>query len=322
MLTDCPTAQAPAEPLERGLSVVVPVYNSAKIVPELVSSLCSVLPTCDRPFEIILVNDASSDDSWEQIAAQCRAFSDVVRGVNLSRNFGQHNATLCGIRLARFDVTITMDDDFQHPPEEIPKLLRRLDRGDADVVYGVPAVRRHSRMRNFLTRLTKQTAARLTGLERVETQSPFRAFYTQLRDAFAGYMGPDVLLDVLLGWGTSRFATVPVEHAARRHGRSNYNAARLFNMAILTLTAYSTVPLRLASWIGLTLTVFGVAVFGYVVAIRVLFGSVPGFPFLASLIAIFGGAQLFALGLFGEYLTRVFNHALGRPTYVIKELRP
>ncbi len=322
MLTDCPGASTTAEHLEHGVTVVVPVYNSARIVSELTGNLRGVLETRGVPFEIILVNDASSDDSWEQIASLCRAHPREVRGVNLSRNFGQHNATLCGIRLARFDVTVTMDDDFQHPPHEIPALLDRLEQGDVDVVYGVPSVRRHSRIRNTLTRLTKQTAARLTGLERVETQSPFRAFRTQLRDSFAGYMGPDVLLDVLLGWGTTRFTTVVVEHAPRRHGRSNYTAARLFNMAILTLTAYSTVPLRFASWLGLALTAFGVVVFGYVVTIRLIFGSVPGFPFLASLIAIFGGAQLFALGLFGEYLTRVFNHALGRPTYVVKDILP
>jgi undecaprenyl-phosphate 4-deoxy-4-formamido-L-arabinose transferase len=137
--------------------------------------------------------------------------------------------------------------------------------------------------------------------------------------AFADYMGPDLLLDVLLGWGTTRFCAVDVVHAPRKRGKSNYTATRLFEMGLLALTAYSTKPLRFASWVGFALTGFGVSVLTYVVVLAVFFGSVPGFPFLASLISIFSGAQLFALGLFGEYLTRVFNRALGRPTYVIRE---
>jgi undecaprenyl-phosphate 4-deoxy-4-formamido-L-arabinose transferase len=147
----------------------------------------------------------------------------------------------------------------------------------------------------------------------------FRAVRTGVRVAFADYMGPDLLLDVLLGWGTTRFCAVDVVHAPRKRGKSNYTATRLFEMGLLALTAYSTKPLRFASWVGFDLTGFGVSVLTYVVILAVFFGSVPGFPFLASLISIFSGAQLFALGLFGEYLTRIFNRALGRPTYVIRE---
>ncbi len=302
---------------QSGISVIVPVYNSQSTLTDLVEELSEVLVEIGKDFEIVLVNDGSADGSWERIKCLAEDNSRVL-GINLSRNYGQHNATLCGLRVARFGISVTMDDDLQHPPGEIPRLLSHLGEG-CDVIYGRPLRKRHSWMRNLLTRLTKSVVGRATGLRRVMEQSPFRALKTRLRFAFDDYQGPDVLLDVLLGWGTTKFCSVPVEHHPRRHGRSTYTAARLLDMGILVLTAYSTAPLRFASWVGFSLTAFGVAVLTYVVILAVFFGSVPGFPFLASLISIFSGAQLFALGLFGEYLTRIFNRALGRPTYVVKE---
>ena len=305
------------KPLKRGVSVVVPVFNSEPTLSDLVLQVTEVLEAQGMVFEILLVNDGSRDGSWQAIESLVEKHFRV-RGVNLSRNFGQHNATLCGLRQARYSVCVTLDDDLQHLPSDIPTLLRELDKG-WDVVYGVAKKKQHSWARNVLSTLTKSVVGRATGLRRVATQSPFRAIRTELRSAFDGYMGPDLLLDVLLGWGTTKFGSVPVKYQRRRRGSSNYSAKRLFEMGLLTLTAYSTTPLRIVSWLGFTLTLFGIAVFGYVVVLAVFFGSVPGFPFLASLISIFSGAQLFALGLFGEYLTRVFNRALGRPTYVIRE---
>lgn len=304
---------APPEP---GVSVIVPVFNSQDTLEDLVSRVSAVLGESGRRFEILLVNDGSADKSWEQIVEISRT-NMAVRGIDLRRNYGQHNATLCGLRHARYTISITMDDDLQHPPSEIPKLLEQIDRG-WDVVYGRAGQRFHSNIRDRMSTVTKAFVGRATGLRRVVEQSPFRAVRTEIRTAFDGYMGPDLLLDVLLGWGTERFCSVAVAHHARSRGRSHYTLKRLFDMGLLALTAYSTAPLRLASWIGLAMTVFGLGVLLYVILLRVFFGSIPGFPFLASLISIFGGAQLFTLGLFGEYLTRIFNRALGRPTYAIR----
>jgi undecaprenyl-phosphate 4-deoxy-4-formamido-L-arabinose transferase len=296
--------------------VVVPVYNGDQTIADLVRELAGILEQTNMDCEILLVNDGSEDQSWQEIERIARE-ETRVRGIDLSRNFGQHNATLCGLREARFDACVTMDDDLQHPPAEIPKLLAKLDEG-WDVVYGLARERRHSWLRNLFTRWTKVAVGQLSGQQRVLRQSPFRALRTELREAFSGYFGPDVLLDVLLGWGTTRFSSVVVEHHPRRRGRSTYSVRRLFEMGLLALTAYSTLPLRFASWLGFALTAFGVAVLIYVFVLAIFIGSVPGFPFLASLISIFSGTQLFTLGLFGEYLTRVFNRALGRPTYVIR----
>ena len=129
------------------LSVVVPVYNSEQSLPELVERLQPVLGSAAEHFELILVNDASGDRSWE-VVASLAAGHPWIRGVNLTRNYGQHNALLCGIRKARYETIVTMDDDLQNPPEEIPKLLEELDRGN-DVVYGVPESERHGLFRDL-----------------------------------------------------------------------------------------------------------------------------------------------------------------------------
>jgi undecaprenyl-phosphate 4-deoxy-4-formamido-L-arabinose transferase len=311
-------ADAEAARLRDGISVVVPVYNSEASLPELVQRLKDVLPRLAPAHEIILVNDGSRDRSWD-VVRELAAKYEHVRGMNLLRNFGQHNALLAGIRTARYTLTVTMDDDLQHPPEEIHKLLERLSAG-ADVVYGIPGALQHSFWRNFFSRATKHAMAHAMRIEHAVDLNAFRAFRTSLRVAFQTYESPHVQLDVLLSWGTSRFAAVTVEHRPRIHGRSNYTLSKLFNSAMFMMTGFSTAPLRLASSVGFVFTLFGVGVLLYVLGRYLLMGtSVPGFPFLASVIAIFSGAQLFALGIMGEYLARIFNRSIERPVYVVKE---
>jgi undecaprenyl-phosphate 4-deoxy-4-formamido-L-arabinose transferase len=157
------------------------------------------------------------------------------------------------------------------------------------------------------------------GTPTIQDVSSFRAFRTSLRDAFADYRSPQLILDVLLGWSTTRVSSVTVAHAARTSGRSNYGYVRLWKTLLLLWTGYTTAPLRLASWLGFVFVLFGIAILGYVSWIYFTQGSLPGFPFLASTIAIFGGVQLFALGIIGEYLARLFDRSLDRPTYAVRQ---
>jgi undecaprenyl-phosphate 4-deoxy-4-formamido-L-arabinose transferase len=300
------------------LSIVIPVYNSEGSVGEVVRRLLALLPSIAEHYEIILVNDGSRDNSWQVIAPLAAQNPDTVRGFNMMRNYGQHNALLAGIRQARYPITITMDDDLQHPPEEIPLLLAKLDEG-YDVVYGTPKELPHSWWRNLTSRFTKRALAYAMGIKNIRDISAFRALRTELRQASASYQSPTLLLDVLLSWGTTKFASVPVNHMPRTIGKSNYNFIKLFNQTMLILTGFSTAPLRAASLMGFAFQIFGVLVLIYVLGRYALEGSVPGFPFLASVITIFSGAQLFALGIIGEYLARIFNRSMERPTYVIKE---
>jgi undecaprenyl-phosphate 4-deoxy-4-formamido-L-arabinose transferase len=232
------------------------------------------------------------------------------------RNYGQHNATLCGARQARFDVTITMDDDLQHAPEDIPKLLAKLAEGH-DVVYGAWRERKQGFGRAFFAALTKRAVAWVMGAGNVRDIGAFRAIRTDVRRAFASFEGDDVLLDVLLSWGTTRFASVPVDEAERAAGTSNYTFWKLARISLVVLTSYTTAPLRLANLIGLLFTLFGAGAFVNVIYVYFCLGSVPGFSFLAATILMFGGVQLLALGIIGEYLARVFTRSSRRPPYTI-----
>jgi undecaprenyl-phosphate 4-deoxy-4-formamido-L-arabinose transferase len=302
----------------RFISVVVPVYNSELILPELIRRLEPVLASLSSQYEVVLVNDGSWDQSWKVIQELSRSFP-WVRGINLMRNYGQHNALLCGIRAARFETVVTMDDDLQHPPEDLPKLLAKMDEG-FDVVYGTPEEEQHGLMRDVASMITKIALQSAMGSETARVVSAWRVFRTQLRDAFADYHGPFVSVDVLLTWGTTNFGSVRVRYDPRTIGKSNYNFRKLVRHAMNMMTGFSVLPLQLASIIGFFFTLFGIGVLVYVLGRYFISGtSVAGFPFLASIIAIFSGAQLFALGIIGEYLARMHFRTMDKPTYTIRE---
>jgi len=299
------------------VSVVVPVYNSAGILPLLVKELESVLPACSSDFELILVNDASTDQSWQTIIylAHERAW---IRGINLMLNAGQHNALLCGIRAARFEIIATIDDDLQNPPSEIPGLLAKLEEG-FDVVYGTPEQEQHGLLRDLASRITKLVLQNAMGAEIARNISAFRVFRTQLREAFQHYRGPFVSIDVLLTWGTNRFGALKVRQEPRRAGVSGYTVRKLVIHALNMMTGFSVLPLQIASLVGFVFTIFGLLALAFVIGRYLMQGSaVPGFPFLASLIAIFSGAQLFGLGIIGEYLARMHFRMMDRPAYTVR----
>lgn len=304
--------------MSAAVSVIVPVFNGAATLGELTARVTTVVEQAGRTVELVLVDDGSSDRSWEAIS-ELAAADDRIRGLELMRNYGQHNALLAGIRAARHPLVVTLDDDLQNPPEEIPKLLAKLDEG-FDVVYGSFSERQFGFWRNLGTSVTKLALRWVIGSDIAWKVSAFRAFRTDLRKAFASYNAPYVSIDVLLSWGTTRFGSVPVAHRARAEGRSSYSFARLANHALNVMTGFSTRPLRFASLIGLVFTFFGLVVLGVVLGTYAIEGgSVPGFPFLASVIAIFSGAQLLTLGIIGEYLARMHLRVMDRPPFAVRE---
>ncbi len=304
--------------VSKSLSIVVPCYCSCKILPDLVKELANELPNLSNRYEVILVNDGSPDNTWQVILDLAQEYK-WIRGVNLTRNFGQHNALLCGIRMATNEIVITIDDDMQNPPTEISKLIGKLNEG-FDVVYGSQSHRDYGLMRSLATIMTKWILKSVIGIENARKVSPFRAFWTHLRDTFADYRGSFVSIDVLLSWATSRFSSVYTEHRPRTIGSSNYNWYKLFTHSFNLLTGFTVLPLQFASILGFICTIFGIGILIYVLGRYFLFGSpVAGFTFLASSIAIFSGAQLLALGIIGEYLARMHYRLLDKPPYAIGE---
>jgi undecaprenyl-phosphate 4-deoxy-4-formamido-L-arabinose transferase len=302
-----------------GLSVVVPAYNSAETLPALVDRLAGVFDHLPHACELILIDDGSSDGTWATIDRLGTRYTWVC-GLRLTRNFGQHNALLAGLRAAHYDLAATLDDDLQHPPEELPRLLSGLNE-DCDVVYGTPAQEQHGILRDFASVITKLALGAAMGVQTTRKVSAFRVFRTRLRDAFALYSGPYVNLDVLLSWGTTRFGAIRVRHEIRKEGSSHYTLRKLVRHALNMLTGFSVLPLQLASIAGFVVMLFGVGVLVYVLGRYFITGSsVAGFPFLASIIAIFAGTQLFALGVIGEYLARMHFRLMEKPTYTIAGL--
>jgi Glycosyltransferases involved in cell wall biogenesis len=299
------------------ISVVVPVFNGSSSLLELVSRLQPVLHDLCENYEVILINDGSEDGSWETIT-RLTAEHVWMHGIDLMRNYGQHNALLCGIRAAKHEIVVTLDDDLQHPPEEIPKLVEKLAEG-YDVVYGTPDKKQHGAWRNLVSLVTRWTMRSTLGAKVPNDFSAFRAFRTQTRDAFEQYNSPFVSIDVLLTWASTHFVSVKVRHDARQFGASTYTFRKLASYVPLMITGYSALPLRFASLAGFGFTIFGFFVLVYVLGrYFILGGSLPGFPFLASIISIFSGVQLFALGVIGEYLAQMHFRTMDRPIYTIR----
>jgi len=298
------------------VTVVIPSFRSAVTLPELVSR---ILTACEsRSVEIIIVEDGESSACWQTIRQLSLEHSEV-RGLRLGRNSGQHGALLAGIRDARGQIIVTLDDDLQNPPEEIPRLLDALS-SDIDVVYGIPSMSNHSASRRATSRMSKILLHKTLGFNSAVSISPFRAFRSHLRSSFDGNLGPNVSIDALLTWSTYRFTTVLVRHEERSTGKSNYTLRKLVRFMIDTATGYSTVPLRLATSLGFFMLFFGAAVLVYVISRPLLTGeSVAGFPFLASTVTIFAGTQLLVLGILGEYIGRMHFRVMNRPTYFIAE---
>ena len=303
---------------QRGVSVVVPVFESVTTLGPLCDRIAAAL--AERTHEILLVDDGSSPTTWGTVRGLAERPS--VRGYRLSRNSGQHAALLAGIRMARFDTIVTLDDDLQNPPEEIGVLLRVLDDApDVDLVYGWTSTTSHRWWRRASSAFLRRTVLRLLGAPGTDRIGPFRAFRTRLRDGFSGSVGPGVSIDALLAWTTTRSRWVEVSHHERSNGRSGYSLRTLSRFALDVITGYSTVPLRMVTRLGVLSALFGLGVLIYVIGTYLAVGTtVAGFPFLASIIALFSGAQMLSLGIIGEYLGRTHVRVMGRPAYVIAEV--
>jgi glycosyltransferase involved in cell wall biosynthesis len=302
--------------LPDGLSIVVPVFRSEKTLNELVNRITNSIS--DKSVEIILIDDASGDGTWTTICSIARQNS-MVTGIRLGRNSGQHGALLAGVRAAKFQTVVTLDDDLQNPPEEINKLIDALVPG-VDVVYGVSTEVKQNYYRRAGSKLVRKFFASALGFNSAVSMSSFRTFRTVLREGFNTALGPNVSLDALLTWSTTRFTVVEVKHDERKVGDSHYTFRKLVRFMIDMATGYSALPLRLASALGFLTISFGAVLLVYVIGRPIITGErVQGFPMLASTIIIFSGVQIFLLGILGEYIGRMHFRVMNKPTYMVAE---
>ncbi|WP_061962866.1 glycosyltransferase [Demequina aurantiaca] len=300
------------------ISVVIPCYRSENSLRELVRRLLERLPEIAENYEIILVVDNSPDATYAVAHDLETEQPGLVRAVLLRRNYGQHNALFAGLMRSRYGVTVTLDDDLQHRPEEIHKLVAPLDNPLVDLVYGVPENEEHGFFRSMASRTVKAglAAAQVPSAKDV---SAFRAFRTDLREGFAHVADQLGNLDVLLSWTTSSIRKVEVEMDERPEGRSGYTLRSLVRHAMNMVTGYGTMPLKLVAWLGAVVSLVGFIML-FTIMIRYFFGAieVAGFTTLASMIALFSGAMMLSLGILGEYLGRLHFRSMQRPTFLVR----
>ncbi|MCK0113503.1 glycosyltransferase [Ornithinimicrobium sp. F0845] len=303
------------------VSVVIPCYASERTLPDLVAGLHDALggPAHQQveDYEVILVVDGSPDATFA-VARELERESPRVRALMLHRNYGQHNALLAGILRARYEVVVTMDDDLQHRPTEVHKLLAPLADPLVDLVYGVPVVEEHGFWRSLASRSVKAGLA-LADVPNANDVSAFRAFRTQLRSGFGHAADAFVSIDVVLSWTTLGVRRVDVEMDERTIGQSNYGFRRLIRHTLNMVTGYGTVPLRLVTWLGIACFILGMGLlaftlWGFVVGRT----TVTGFTTLASMIALFSGAQMLSVGILGEYVGRLHFRSMHKPTFLVR----
>src|SRR5438067_7020330 len=288
------------------ISVVVPVFRSAALLPALVQRLKNALDAERRPWEIILVDDASPDESYD-VMRQMRAADPRVRIVQFARNQGQQHATLCGLNYASGDEVVTMDDDLQNPPEEIARLLAKLREGHAAVI-GRIIEKRHGWWRNAGSSLHQYLAEKIIAKPRGLYLSSFRALSRLAVERIVRYKGahPHIAALLLKSVPVSSVVNVDVSHAPRAVGGSTYSLRKLVKTASFLLINHSYIPLRFMTVWGFVLSVLSLLFAAYVVVRDVFFGPlVLGWPSLSVLIAFLSGNILMALGILGEYLGRL-----------------
>lgn len=301
------------------VSVVVPVYNSSSCLVSLLERLSRVLNAITPRYEVILIDDGSRDDSWAVMQSLRDKYNEHLVVVQLMRNYGQHNTLMCGLGLARGEYVVTMDDDLQNPPEEIPKMLEHIQRENLDLVYGCPDTRNHAAWRNLGAAIIWQFYR--TVFRNPITPTPFRIMRHQLAHSVLFYDLNFTYLDGLLAWCTSRIGSVVVEHHARSQGRSGYSLGKLLGLALNLYTNFSLIPLQIVSALGFVTAASGFLV-GVYYLVQFLAANIviPGYASTIIAILILGGVQLLALGVIGEYLGRLHLNVNRKPQFVIRQV--
>ncbi len=306
-------------------SIVIPIYNEAENIPELYERLTKVMEkVCGRVkepencYEIILVDDGSKDRSW-QLIRDIHEKDMRVRGIRFSRNFGHHIAITAGLDYAKGRAVILMDGDLQDPPEEIPGLVEKF-RGGYDVVYGIRKERRDPILKKMTSQLFWWILRRFSGVDMPQGQTMLRIMSRRLVDVLNEMREHARFVHGMMAWAGLNVATLEVEHSPRVKGKSKYNIPRMFRLAFNAVSSFSTVPLRLATYLGFISSVISLVIGAYFLYKKIFWG-IPVLGFAAIIVSIFfvGGIQLLVLGMFGEYIGRTYQEVQRRPLYIVME---
>jgi len=300
-------------------SVVVPVYNSEESLEELFTGIKSVFEEQGEKFEVIFVEDHGQDGSWDVLKRLKEEYKDLITAIRLSKNFGQHNATLCGFGFAKGDFIITIDDDLQVPPSEIIKLIHAREQTNHDLIYGYFSKKRHSQLRNAGSTTVKKASRLFRGT--AGEGSSFRLISRELVDKILSYNNYFVFIDEILHWYTEEITFVEVRHLPRKYKSSSYSFGSLIRMTGNSLIFYSAIPLKMMVYGGFTVSLvfflFGV----YYIYRKIFLGvPVPGYTSLIVAVLFSTGIILLSLGVIGEYISRIYSIQNKKPLFSIKKI--
>jgi glycosyltransferase involved in cell wall biosynthesis len=298
-------------------SVVVPVFNSEASLHELFSRLTAVFDQTGKSYELIFVDDGSSDGSWEIMKKIKEEHPDCFTAIRLAKNFGQHSATFCGFNFTRGNYVITLDDDLQCPPEEIPKLIKTMQETDAELVYGIYKKKRHSLYRNLGSKSLKNVS---NLLGRPKEGSSFRLISKNIIGKIIVHHQNFVFIDEILHWYTDYINFTFVEHHKRKYKRSGYNSLKIWGMLANIMYYYTTAPLKLMVYGGLFSSVIFFFFSLYFIYRKIIHNVPLGYTSLIVAILFSTSLILLSLGVIGEYLSRIYMVQNKKPLYSVKKV--
>lgn len=304
------------------VSLVIPVFNEEKNLKELVGRCIEVCTSMKKPFEIVLVDDGSSDDSAKIITEAAERQGGKIVGVLLNRNYGQHSAVMAGFMEARGDIIVTLDADLQNPPEEVPKLVKKVEEG-FDVVGSVRVQRRDTFFRRIASAAVNKVAQKATGVVMHDYGCMLRAYRRPVVDAMLQCHERSTFIPILANSFARRATEVEVSHAARSEGDSKYGLWGLINLQFDLLTSTTTFPLRVLSVMGTVISMAGVGFGVFLLIMRIIYGphwAAEGIFTLFAVLFVFVGAQFIGMGLLGEYIGRIYHDVRARPRYFVHKV--
>jgi glycosyltransferase involved in cell wall biosynthesis len=301
------------------LSVLIPVYNNQEVLDELHNRLVRVLPQMCNDYEIVLVDDGSNDNSWENIEA-LKKQNDHIVGIKLMRNFGQQNAIAAGLDNVTGDIIVLMDADLQDRPEDIPKLLAALMQSNASMAIAQWKSRKDGVLKKLGSWLFYKVSQRITKIRQKPNLAVFRVIRKEVVEELKKYHEKTSSILSLLYWIGMDYVTVELARDKRLDGKSGYTFKKMLRLAMDRIFSFSMFPIRMAIYSGMVISILSF-LFGLVLIIRYLHGQVSaGWTSLIVVILFFFGINFLFLGMIGEYLGRIFMESKQRPKFIIKKI--
>ncbi len=300
-------------------SIVVPVFNSEYMLVKLFESLGKVFVKLEKTVQFVFVDDGSNDSSWEVLKGIKKSSSENVVIVRLNKNYGQGNSTFCGLGYAKGNRIITMDDDLQQPPEEIPKLIELFESEKRELVYGVYKSKKHSAARNAGSKIIRKTAKRF--MDKPEMASSFRLFSGKLNQKILQHKSNFIFIDELLWWYTSKISFVFVEHRKRVGSKSGYTYGKLWKLLTNLLIHYTNFPLRLMVYGGLFFSILFLIITVYYLLAKAFYDVPLGYTSIIVGIMFSTSMILFSLGVIGEYVSRLYTFQNRKPPFIVEDLK-